>query len=260
MEYEMITYAKEDGIATITLNRPKQLNALNHQTFDEMYDALADAASDPEARVLVLKGAGRAFSAGDDLKGMGKSSCRIGSDALSAQLQGPPGMIKTLRGFLKPVIAQLHGYALGGAFEVALGADLIVAAEDARLGIPYVQRGLASGTYSLLMAAGYRKACEILFLGDWISGKEAERIGLVNKAVPAEELDDAVAEWAGRLAKGATMSIAYMKQSMNASPVFDWEIGLTLQTLIEKPISNSEDAREGIRAFMEKREPEFKGR
>ena len=260
MDYELIIYDKADGIATITLNRPKQMNALNHQTFDEMMDALADAASDPEVRVLVLKGAGRCFSAGDDLKGMGKTSRRIGTDALSAQLQGPPGMVKALRSFLKPVIAQLHGYALGGAFEVALAADLIIAAEDARLGIPYVQRGLASGTYSLLMAAGYRKACEILFLGDWISGKEAERLGIVNKSVPIEELDAAVAEWAGRLAKGATMAVAYMKQTMNASPVFDWEGGLTMQTLIEKPISDSEDAKEGIRSFMEKREPEFKGR
>ncbi len=258
MEHEFILFDKADGIATITLNRPKQMNALNHQTFDEILDALADAASDPEVRVLVLKGVGRAFSAGDDLKGMGKTSRRIGTDKLSIQLEGPPGMVKALRGFLKPVIAQLHGYALGGAFEVALAADLIIAADDARLGIPYVQRGVASGTYSLLMAAGYRKACEILFLGDWVSGKEAERIGLVNKAVPADELDDAVAEWAGRLAKGATTSIAYMKKSMNA--FIDWDRGLTLQTLIEEPISGSEDAKEGIQSFIEKREPEFKGR
>ena len=258
MKHELIIYEKADGIATITLNRPKQLNALNHQTFDEMQDALADSASDPEVRVLVLKGNGRAFSAGDDLKGMGKTSRRIGTDALSVQLQGPPGMVKALRTFLKPVIAQLHGYALGGAFEVALAADLIIAAEDARLGIPYVQRGLGSGTYSILMAVGYRRACEILFLGDWVSGKEAEKMGMVNKAVPAEELDDAVAEWAGRLAKGATTSIAYMKQSMNA--FIDWERGLTLQTLIEKPVSDTEDAKEGRASFMEKREPRFKGR
>ena len=258
MEYELILYEKADGIATITLNRPKQLNALNHQTFDEMLDALADAASDPGVRVLVLKGEGRAFSAGDDLKGMGKTSRRIGTDKLSAQLQGPPGMVKALRGFLKPVVAQLHGYALGGAFEVALGADLVIAAEDARLGIPYVQRGLGSGTFSILTAVGYRRACEILFLGDWMTGEEAARIGMVNKAVPADQLDDAVAEWAGRLAKGATTSIAYMKQSMNA--FIDWERGLTLQTLIEKPIADTEDAQEGMRSFMEKREPEFKGR
>ena len=211
-----------------------------------------------ERRVLVLKGEGRAFSAGDDLKGMGKTSRRIGTDKLSAQLQGPPGMVKALRGFLKPVIAQLHGYALGGAFEVALGADLIIAAEDARLGIPYVQRGLGSGTFSILTAVGYRRACEILFLGDWMTGEEAARIGMVNKAVPADQLDDAVAEWAGRLAKGATTSIAYMKQSMNA--FIDWERGLTLQTLIEKPIADTEDAQEGMRSFMEKREPEFRGR
>lgn len=258
MEYESIIYEKADGVATITLNRPKQLNALNHPTFDEILDALADAASDPEVRVLVLKGMGRAFSAGDDLKGMGKTSRRIATDSLSAQLEGPPGMVKALRGLLKPVIAQLHGYALGGALEVALGADLVIAAEDARLGIPYVQRGLGSGTFSILTAVGYRRACEILFLGDWITGEEAARIGMVNKAVPVDRLDDAVAEWAGRLARGATTSIAYMKQSMNA--FIDWERGLTLQTLIEKPISQTEDAQEGLRSFAEKREPEFKGR
>ena len=258
MEYELIIYEKADGIATVTFNRPKQLNAFNHALFDELLDAIADTASDPDVRVLVLKGSGRAFSAGDDLKGMGRPSRRIGSDSLSLQLEAPPRIIKALRGLLKPVIAQLHGYALGGAFEVALGADLIIAAEDARLGIPYVQRGLGSGTFSILTAVGYRRACEILFLGDWMTGKEAEQIGMVNKVVPADQLDDAVAEWAGRLAKGATTSIAYMKQSMNA--VIDWERGLTLQTLIEKPISETEDAKEGRQSFMEKREPEFKGR
>ena len=258
MEYEFIIYEKADGLATVTFNRPKQLNAFNHALFDELLDAMADTASDPEVRVLVLKGSGKAFSAGDDLKGMGKTSRRIGSDSLSMQMEAPPRIIRQLRGLLKPVIAQLHGYALGGAFEVALAADLIIAAEDARLGIPYVQRGIGSGSFSMLTAAGYRKACEILFLGDWISGKEAAEIGLVNKAVPAEELDDAVAEWAGRLAKGATTSIAYMKQSMNA--FIDWERGLTLQTLIEKPIYQTEDAKEGMQSFMVKREPEFKGR
>ena len=99
MDYELIIYDKADGIATITLNRPKQLNALNHQTFDEMFDALADAASDAEVRVLVLKGAGRAFSAGDDLKGMGKTSRRIGTDKFSVQLEGPPGDGKSAAGF-----------------------------------------------------------------------------------------------------------------------------------------------------------------
>ena len=94
MEYELIFYEKADGIATITLNRPKQLNALNHALFDELLDAMADTASDPEVRVLVLKGSGKAFSAGDDLKGMGKTSRRIGSDKLSAQLEGPPRIIR----------------------------------------------------------------------------------------------------------------------------------------------------------------------
>ena len=260
MGFELICFEKKDGVATLTLNRPKQLNAINSQMIGEILEAIADAGADPDVRVLVLRGEGRAFSAGDDLKGMGPISRKVGSDSLSQQLEQHPRFIRALRGLLKPVIAGVQGYALGAACEMVLASDLIIAAEDARIGLPYVQRGIASGTYSLQMSIGYRKACEMLFLGDWISGRDAERMGLINRAVPPDQLDEAVAEMSGRLAKGATTAIAYMKQAMNTSPAIDWEAGLTLQTLIQKPVQDTEDAQEGRKSFIEKREPHYKGR
>ncbi|MFQ5872437.1 MAG: enoyl-CoA hydratase/isomerase family protein, partial [Dehalococcoidia bacterium] len=149
---------------------------------------------------------------------------------------------------------------LGAACEMVLACDLIIAAENAQLGLPYVQRGLGSGTYIVPLSVGYRKACELLFLGDWVDGKEAERTGMVNKAVPSDQLDAAVEELAGRLAKGATAAIAHMKRAMNQGPIVDFEAGLALQALATLPILDSEDAREGRKAFVEKREPQFKGR
>ncbi|MFQ5934112.1 MAG: enoyl-CoA hydratase/isomerase family protein [Dehalococcoidia bacterium] len=260
MNYEGIIYQKRDGIATITLNRPDKLNAINFQVIDEMLEAISDTAVDDKARVMVIKGAGRAFSAGDDLKGMGESSRKIGKDMVSYQIEGHPRFVKAIRGLMKPVIASVHGYALGAACELVLACDLVIAAEDARLGLPYVQRGIGSGTYTVPLSVGYRKACELLFLGDWISGKEAERIGMINRAVPADQLDAAVKELAGRLAKGATVAIAQMKRAMNQGPLADFEAGMALQTLAQMSILDTEDAREGSQAFIEKREPQFKGR
>ncbi|MFQ5875602.1 MAG: enoyl-CoA hydratase/isomerase family protein, partial [Dehalococcoidia bacterium] len=136
MGFETIIYEKKDGIATLSLNRPDKLNAMNFQVIDEILEALADAGANEQVRVLVLKGTGRAFSAGDDLKGMGASSRKIGPDPVSYQIEGHPRLIKAIRGLMKPVIASVHGYALGAACEMVLACDLIIAAEDARLGLP----------------------------------------------------------------------------------------------------------------------------
>lgn len=260
MPEESILFEKRDGIGTITLNRPNQLNAINFQMIDRILEVIDESAGDEEIRVLVLKGAGRAFSAGDDLKGMGESSRNIPKDSLTMQEEGPFRVVKALRYLMKPVIASVHGYAMAAACELVLACDLIVATEDARIGVPFVQRGLASGTYLLPLTLGYHKACELLFLGDWITGKEAERIGMINRAVPAGQLDEEVGNLAGRLARSATLAIGHMKRAMNNGPLADFDTGFTLESLMHLPIMNSEDAREGQQAFVEKREPQFKGR
>ena len=190
MPEQSILFEKREGIGTITLNRPDQLNAINFEMIDGILEIIDEAAGDETVRVLVLKGAGRAFSAGDDLKGMGQSSRSIPGDSLTVQEEGPFRVVKALRYLMKPVIASVHGYAMAAACELVLACDLIIAAEDARIGVPFVQRGLASGTYLIPLTVGYQKACELLFLGDWITGKEAERIGMINRALPADELDE----------------------------------------------------------------------
>ncbi len=261
MSMDTILYEVKEGIATIILNRPDKLNAITFEMLDEIMNSLDEAAVSDNVRVVVIKGSGeRAFSAGDDLKGMGLSSRKIPSDRFSQLNEGHPRLLKAIRSLMKPVIASVHGYCLGAACEAALACDLIIAAEDARLGLPYVQRGLGSGTWIVPMTVGYHKACELLFFGDWVSGKEAERIGMINKAVPADQLDATVGEWAARLAKGATAAIAHMKRSMNYSPMIDLEVGLNFQSLSTLNISDTEDAKEGRQSFIEKREPRYKGR
>ena len=261
MSSDDILYEKKDGIATITFNRPEKLNAITFQMIDAILECLDDAGADENVRVVVLKGAGeRAFSAGDDMKAWGASSRKIASDKFTQYSEGHPRVVKAIRGLMKPVIASVHGYALGAACEFVMACDLIVAAEDARIGLTYVQRGLGSGTWVTLSTVGYHKACELLFFGDWVTGKEAERIGMANIAVPAGQLDATVAEWAGRLAKGATASIAHMKRAMNYSPMMNVELGVNFQNLATWDIGDTEDATEGVQAFIEKRDPQYKGR
>ncbi len=260
MADQSVLFEKKGGIGTITLNRPDKLNAINFEMIDGILEIIEETAGDETIRVLVLKGAGRAFSAGDDLKGMGRSSRNIPKDSLTEQEEGPFRVVKALRYLMKPVIASVHGYAMAAACELVLACDLIIAAEDARIGVPFVQRGLASGTYLIPLTVGYHKACELLFLGDWITGKEAERIGMINRAVPTDELDQEVGRMAERLANSATLAIGHMKRAMNNGPLADFDAGFTLESLMHLPVMNSEDAQEGYRAFAEKREPRYKGR
>ena len=260
MPEQLILFEKRDGIGTITLNRPDQLNAINFEMIDRILEIIDETAGDETIRVLVLKGAGRAFSAGDDLKGMGQSSRNIPRDSLTVQEEGPFRVVKAMRYLMKPVIASVHGYAMAAACELVLACDLIIAAEDARIGVPFVQRGLASGTYLIPLTVGYHKACELLFLGDWVTGKEAERVGMINRAVPADKLDEEVGEMAERLARSATLAIGHMKRAMNNGPLADFDAGFTLESLMHLPVMNSEDAHEGYQAFTEKRDPQYKGR
>ena len=260
MALETILLDRHEGILTITLNRPEVLNAINFQVISEMESALEDCGGDPEVQVVVLAGAGRAFCAGDDLKGMATPELPGPEDQLESLREGYPRLMKAVRRLNKPVIARVHGFALGAGCDLILACDLAIAAEDARLGLVFAQRAITSGTAMAPKHLSYHKACEMLFLGDMISASEAEHLGIVNRVVPAGDLDDAVQELASRLAQGPTMTIGFMKEAINRGLEVDIDQAFEYQIQATLLGSMTQDEAEGRQAFLEKRQPSYQGR
>ncbi len=225
MEFENIIYGKfkdEPKIAQITLNRPERLNALSTNLLDEFYMAADEFDNDPEAVVLIVKGSGRAFSSGYDLGG-GSSNKAEATEQIQPSIgRSRRGMNSSVNRYLnfwnirKPTIAQIHGYCLSGGTELSAMCDLIVAAENSTLGhIAGRYQGTLRTNSLWPYTIGMRKTKEILFTGDFIDGKEAERIGMVNKAVPADELDDEVYDLARRIARVPLEILTLHKHSVN---------------------------------------------
>lgn len=236
MKFECIIYEKKEGIATITMNRPEVLNAMNKQLWLDMEQALADAGNDNEIRVLIITGTGRAFSTGADLKDSKGRSLTAYRDYL-VHLQEISRLI--IR-YPKPTIAAVNGFALGSGYELALACDIRIAAEGAKIGSPEarVSSSVTGGAIRLLQnLVGPGKARELLFTCEYIDGKEAERIGLVNKAVPAEILMEETLTMAKKIAANSLFSINLIKKGLNmASEVslealMDYEIEACLATV-----------------------------
>ena len=260
MAFETILLGRHESVLTITLNRPQVLNAINFQVISEMESALEESANDPRVRVVVLAGAGRAFCAGDDLKGMSTPEFPGPEDQLEGYREGYPQLMKAVRRLNKPVIARVHGFALGAGCDLILACDLAVAAEDARLGLVFAQRAITSGTALAPKHLPYHKTCEMLFLGDMISASEAQNLGIVNRVVPSGDLDTAVQELASRLAQGPTMTIGYMKEAINLGLGVDIDQAFEYQIQATLLGSMTEDEVEGRKAFLEKRQPSYQGR
>ena len=260
MAFQTVLLERNEGIQTITLNRPEVLNALNYQVISEMESVLEECSRDAEVRVVVLAGAGRAFCAGDDLKGMSTPDFPAPEDPLVSYRESYPRLIKAMRRLNKPVIAKVHGFALGAGCDLVLACDLAIAAEDARLGLVFAQRAIASGTALAPKQLSYHKACEMLFLGDEISASEAEKLGIVNRVVPASDLDDAVGNLASRLAQGPTLTIGFLKEGINQGLAVDLDKAFEFQIMATLQSSMTEDDAEGRKAFVEKRQPIYRGR
>lgn len=214
MEFECIIYEKGDGIATIKLNRPKVLNAMNKQLWVEFQVALKDAGDDPEVKVLIITGEGRAFSTGADLKDSKDRTIEAYRDYLIELQEASRKIIR----FEKPTIAAVNGYALGSGYELGLACDIRIAAEEAKIGSPEarVTSSVTGGAMRLVQdLIGPGKAKELLFTAEYVDGKEAERIGLVNKAVPLDRLMDETMEMAKKIAANSAFSIKMIKKGLN---------------------------------------------
>jgi enoyl-CoA hydratase/carnithine racemase len=262
MTFSRIIYEKKDAIAKITMNKPEALNTLDRIMFQEFGEALDDAETDNEVRVVVITGKGRAFCVGMDL-----NFAEQELNSLTAQWDmfrlGKRDFTGKMENLTKPVIAAVNGLALGGGFEILLAADFVIAVEDAMLGEHHINVGAfgAGGSaYRLPLLIGLRKAKELVLEGKWISGKEAEEIGLVNRSVSAEALDGTVSELAAELANKSPLAMKISKVFMNRAALVDVDARLEMAMLSALALTESEDYQEGLKAFKEKRKPVFKGK
>jgi enoyl-CoA hydratase len=264
MDYQTIQFEARDQIAFVTFNRPESMNAISRQMARELVEACKLIEDDSDLRVAIFTGAGeRAFSAGMDLKERAETSFSPIDRRNQKISQTIHTQSRAIAAMTKPTIAAIRGYCVGGGLEMALACDLRVAAEDAKLGLAEVRRGLipgAGGTQRLPRAVGVAKALEICLTGDNVTGSEALRLGLVNIAVPAADVMKAAEELAGRILKGAPMSVAFIKEAIKKGMELPLDEGLRLEADLSAMIATTEDSKEGPRAFAEKRAPVWKGK
>ncbi|HWM76796.1 MAG TPA: enoyl-CoA hydratase-related protein [Methylomirabilota bacterium] len=264
MTYECLIYEVKDRVATLTLNRPERLNALGGTLREDLFDAVTRASADPEVRVMVITGAGKGFCAGGDVKAMSEAKAGTRERPLIEKIA--PGRDRTLlamREAPQPIIAAVNGAAAGAGMNLALGCDLRIASTEAKFAQAFVKRGLHpdwGGTYFLPRVVGMAKACEMIFTGDLIDATEALRLGLVSQVVPPEELLPTAHDLARRIAAGPPVAIRLAKRSLYANADLDLQGALHMETMAQNICFETEDATEGIRAFVEKRAPVFRGR
>ena len=258
MAMETLIVERDAGVVTVTMNRPEKKNAANGQMWDELREVFAEVADTEADRVLVMTGAGGAFCSGADLSDGGAMARNgltrmrhIGDSALA------------LHRLAKPTIAKVNGVAAGAGANLAFGCDLIVASSSARFSEIFTRRGLSvdfGGTWLLPRLVGLHKAKELAFFADVIGAEEAERLGLVNRVVPAEELDSFVAGWAQRLAGLPPMALSMTKTMLNNSLMVSMDQALEDEARSQNVNFGTSDFREAVSAFLEKREPRFEGR
>ena len=255
MAYQNIIFEKEENIATITFNRPEAMNALNNQTRAEFRAAIDDVASDDEIKVLILTGSGKAFVAGSDIKEFNATTPFVAHNIMRLG-----EMVEQLE---KPVIAAVNGFCLGGGNEIAMACDIIVASEKAKFGQTEINIGIipgGGGTQRLQRLIGVCRAKELIFTGDIIRAEEAERLGLVNRVVPVDDLMPAAKEIAAKIAAKSAAALKLAKQAVNYGMQTNLASGLKYEYEMYALSLSLEDKEEGVNAFLEKRAPKFVGR
>jgi len=262
MESQDIIYTKEGPIATLTLNRPDRLNAFTSAMISGAVEAVEDARDDNDVRVIVITGAGRGFCSGLDLAAQAEGQ-GTGSGGTGSRIRiGGASLSILMLSLDKPTIASVNGPAIGWGFELAQLCDIRIASDKAVLGDMHVKRGLVpdnGGHWLLPRLIGWAKACEIMFLGERMDANEAARIGLVNTVVPHEELEQTTREWATKIASNAPLAVQIAKRQMRLGLSSDYESNLAFSVLAQGRLFQTEDFREGVRSFTEKRDPVFKG-
>jgi len=259
MVFDNLLIERDAAVAIVTINRPKVLNALNSQTVDELRRAMLDLKADADVRVVVLTGAGeKSFVVGADINELSVQSPTGGREhALTGQ-----HVFDVIENLGKPVIAAINGFALGGGCELAMACTLRIAADTAKLGQPEINLGLIpgyAGTQRLSRRVGKGRAMEMILTGAPIAADEAQRIGLVNRVVPAAELMTQAKALAAQLAKNAPIAMRYIINAINKGIEIPFAEACQYEATLFGLVASTDDMREGTRAFLEKRKPEFKG-
>lgn len=255
---DTITVETTEGIRTITLNRPQLKNAINADMWNELLAAFRDAADDRDVRVLVITGAGGAFCSGADLSG----GIGTGSTASLDGMRHVGDVCMALHRITKPTIAKVGGVAAGAGLNLALGCDLVVASDDARFSEIFAKRNLSldfGGSWVLPRLIGLHRAKELAFFADVITAKEAAEFGIVNRVVPAAELDAFVDDWARRLAAGPPIALSMTKTLLNNSMSMTMAQAVEAEAQAQNVNFTTADMAEAVAAFVEKREPRFQG-
>jgi 2-(1,2-epoxy-1,2-dihydrophenyl)acetyl-CoA isomerase len=261
MAFENITLIKEDGCAWLTLNRPDKLNALVGNAREEILAALDDAAQDDDVRVICITGAGKGFCAGGDINYMSELRAANNVDAFKKLLESGRRVVTKIRAIEKPIIAMINGVAAGAGLNLALACDMRIAAETAKFSQAFMKIGLHpdwGGTFFLPRLIGSARAAELIFTGDLIDAQEALRIGLINRVAPVDQLQNATRELIAKLSRRPRRAMALAKRAIYRGLESDLAAMLDYETEAQLACFQSEDAAEGIGAFLQRREPEFK--
>jgi 2-(1,2-epoxy-1,2-dihydrophenyl)acetyl-CoA isomerase len=262
VESDLIVKRDDHGVVTATLNRPEKKNAIDGALWQELIDLFDEVAASRDDRVLVLTGAGDAFTSGADLTGASAVDMARGVGAALHSMRLVGRCALRLHELPKPTIAAVNGIAVGAGCNLALGCDLIIASDAARFSEIFVRRGLSldfGGSWVLPRLIGLHKAKELVFLGETIDAREAERYGIVNRVVPAADLEREVAELARRIAAQPPVQISISKKLLNQSMSVSMNEALEFEDVAQSLAVGSADTREAMLAFVEKREPKFTG-
>ncbi|MDT7871985.1 MAG: enoyl-CoA hydratase-related protein [Sulfolobaceae archaeon] len=255
---ETVQLKKEPPLGWIYLNRPDKLNAINEQLMKDLRQAVDELVADDQIRVIIITGLGKAFCAGADIS---QFKTLNGLTAWEFAKKGRE-LMDYIENLPKPTIAMINGYALGGGLELAMACDIRIAAEEAQVGLPEITLGIYpgfGGTQRLIRLIGKGKAMEMMMTGDRIPAREAERLGLVNKVVPLTELEKETRNFAIKLAEKPPVALKLVKLLVNQGLDIPILAGLNMESLGWGVVFSTEDAKEGVNAFFEKRKPNFKG-
>jgi 2-(1,2-epoxy-1,2-dihydrophenyl)acetyl-CoA isomerase len=260
MEYKFLKYTQEGGVVTITLNRPDVYNALNDEITFELQDAIKAAGKNEHVRVVVLTGEGKAFCSGQDLKASSPQKKRSFLESLDKRYNP---IIRAMRNLPKPIICRLNGVAAGAGCSLALACDLIIAAEEATLIEVFINIGLvpdSGSSYFLPRLVGAAKAFELCSMGNKVKASDAATMGLINRAVPADTLNAVVKVYTDYFSNAPTKAIGLIKRMLHKSATASLEEMLEYEAYCQEIAGATDDHREGVNAFIEKRKPLFSGK